>query len=98
MVCGGILNTTTTIQTLTSPSFPNAYPPYTSCRWILDALPQETIKVSVQSFVLQPSQSCDANFLEIKDWPVVSSDKSKSAVILGNKLLVNEMQIIVPSY
>uniref|UniRef100_A0A671XF34 Cubilin n=1 Tax=Sparus aurata TaxID=8175 RepID=A0A671XF34_SPAAU len=70
MVCGGILNTTTTIQTLTSPSFPNAYPAFTSCRWILDALPQETIKVSVQSFVLQPSQSCDTNFLEIKDWPV----------------------------
>uniref|UniRef100_A0A671XF39 Cubilin n=1 Tax=Sparus aurata TaxID=8175 RepID=A0A671XF39_SPAAU len=74
MVCGGILNTTTTIQTLTSPSFPNAYPAFTSCRWILDALPQETIKVSVQSFVLQPSQSCDTNFLEIKDWPVVSSE------------------------
>lgn len=72
VLCGGTLNATTTTQTLTSPFFPNAYPPYTSCRWILDAPTQETIKVSVQTFALQPSQSCTANYLEMKDWPVVS--------------------------
>ncbi|KAK2886327.1 cubilin [Channa argus] len=70
MFCGGSLNATTTVQTLTSPSFPNAYPPYTSCRWILDAPAQETIKVSVQTFVFQPSQSCSTNYLEMKDWPI----------------------------
>ncbi|KAM4534255.1 cubilin [Odontesthes bonariensis] len=70
LVCGGTLNATTTIQTLTSPSFPSGYPPYTNCRWILDAPSQETIQVSVQTFVLQPSQSCLTNFLEMKDWPL----------------------------
>uniref|UniRef100_A0A8C4D9G2 Cubilin n=1 Tax=Dicentrarchus labrax TaxID=13489 RepID=A0A8C4D9G2_DICLA len=70
LVCGGTLNATASIQTLTTPSFPNAYPPYTSCRWILDAPTQETIQVSVQTFVLQPSQSCSTNYLEMKDWPM----------------------------
>ena len=87
VVCGGTLNATMTIQTLTSPSFPNAYPPYTSCRWILDAPAQETIKVSVQTFVLQPSQSCTTNYLELKDWPVVSLDMdlTKNCCIISNK-------------
>ncbi|XP_037612385.1 cubilin [Sebastes umbrosus] len=70
LYCGGTVNATTAVQTLTSPSFPNAYPPYTSCRWILDAPAQETIRVSIQTFVLQPSQSCPRNYLEMKDWPV----------------------------
>lgn len=70
LLCGGVLNATTEVQTLTSPSFPNPYPPFTACRWILDAPPQETIRVAVQIFVLQPSQSCTSNYLEMKDWPL----------------------------
>ncbi|XP_059183305.1 cubilin [Centropristis striata] len=70
LVCGGTVNATTSVQTLTSPSFPSTYPPYTSCRWILDAPAQETIRVSIGTFVLQPSQSCSTNYLEMKDWPL----------------------------
>ncbi|XP_015260854.1 PREDICTED: cubilin-like, partial [Cyprinodon variegatus] len=70
LLCGGTLNATVVPQTLTSPSFPGAYPSFTSCRWILDAPPQETIKVSVQTFVLDASQSCSSNYLELKDWPL----------------------------
>uniref|UniRef100_A0A8C5HD89 Cubilin n=1 Tax=Gouania willdenowi TaxID=441366 RepID=A0A8C5HD89_GOUWI len=70
MICGGTFNATTTTQALTSPSFPGAYPPYTSCRWVLDAPAQETIKVSFQTFALQPSQSCSTNYVELKDWPL----------------------------
>ncbi|KAM6953504.1 cubilin [Aplochiton taeniatus] len=69
-LCGGTLNATTTAQTLTSPYYPNAYPAYTNCRWVLDAPPQESVKVTVQHFVLQPAQSCSANYLEMCDWPV----------------------------
>uniref|UniRef100_A0A673AMU3 Cubilin n=1 Tax=Sphaeramia orbicularis TaxID=375764 RepID=A0A673AMU3_9TELE len=69
-VCGGTLNATDAVQTLTSPYFPLAYPPFTSCLWILDAPVQETVKVSVQTFVLQPSQSCSTDYLEMKDWPL----------------------------
>ncbi|XP_034427678.1 cubilin [Hippoglossus hippoglossus] len=70
LLCGGTLNASTTMETLTSPSFPNAYPPYTSCRWILDAPAQETIQLSFQNFAFQPSQSCSTNFLEMRDWPM----------------------------
>lgn len=72
MLCGGTLNATASAHNLTSPSFPAAYPEFTSCRWILDAPPQETIQVSVHTFALDPSQSCATNYLEINDWPVVS--------------------------
>lgn len=77
VVCGGTLNATTNSQTLTSPFFPNAYPSFTSCRWILDAPAQETIQLSVKTLILHSSQSCSANYLEIKDWPVVSSERNK---------------------
>nr|XP_033964372.1 cubilin-like [Pseudochaenichthys georgianus] len=73
MLCGGTLNATTAVQTLTSPHYPNAYPPFTSCRWILDAPAQESVKLSFQTFVLQPSQSCSTNYLEMKDWPVADA-------------------------
>ncbi|XP_028815099.1 cubilin [Denticeps clupeoides] len=69
-LCGGTFNATTSPQTITSPMFPYAYPPFTSCRWILDAPPQENVKVAVQQFHLQSSQSCSANYLEFKDWPM----------------------------
>ncbi|CAB1449408.1 unnamed protein product [Pleuronectes platessa] len=71
LLCGGTLNASTTMETLTSPSFPNAYPPYTSCRWILDAPAQETIQLSFQNFAFQPSQSCSTNFLEMRNWPMI---------------------------
>ena len=71
-LCGGTLNATTAVQTLTSPSFPSAYPPFINCRWTLDAPVQETVKVSVETFVLQPSQACTTNYLEMRDFPLVS--------------------------
>ncbi|KAL2085662.1 hypothetical protein ACEWY4_018982 [Coilia grayii] len=69
-VCGGAFNVTSSPQTITSPMYPNAYPPFTRCRWVLDAPALETIKVAVQQFRLQPSQSCNLNYLEFKDWPL----------------------------
>ncbi|XP_064190205.1 cubilin [Anguilla rostrata] len=68
-ICGGILNATSSAQTITSPFYPSTYPEYTSCRWVLDAPAQESVKIAVQQFHLQPSQSCTQNYLEMKDWP-----------------------------
>ncbi|XP_061094184.1 cubilin [Conger conger] len=68
-ICGGILNATNSAQTITSPFYPNAYPEYTSCRWVLDASAQESVRISVQQFRLHSSQSCDQNYLEMRDWP-----------------------------
>ena len=70
-LCGGNLNATTTAQTLTSPHHPNAYPDFTSCRWVLDAPPQESVKIVVQQLHLQPSQSCSTNYVELTDLPLV---------------------------
>ncbi|XP_066579431.1 cubilin [Amia ocellicauda] len=67
--CGGFLNATTSSQTITSPNYPSAYPPSTTCRWTLDSPTQEHVKLSVQHFHLQPSQNCAQNYLEFKDWP-----------------------------
>ncbi|XP_016093659.1 cubilin [Sinocyclocheilus grahami] len=69
-LCGGAFNATGSSQTITSPYYPNAYPPFASCRWVLDAPSQEVVKVSVQQFHLDSSQSCTSNFLEFKDFPV----------------------------
>ncbi|KAI1888819.1 hypothetical protein AGOR_G00172680 [Albula goreensis] len=68
-ICGGIFNASDSAQTITSPFYPNAYPAFTSCRWTLDAPAQENVRVSVQQFRLQASQSCTQNYLEMKDWP-----------------------------
>ncbi len=70
-LCGGAFNATASSQTITSPYYPNAYPPFASCRWVLDAPSQEVVKVSVQQFHLDSSQSCTSNFLEFIDFPVV---------------------------
>uniref|UniRef100_A0A673JSX5 CUB domain-containing protein n=1 Tax=Sinocyclocheilus rhinocerous TaxID=307959 RepID=A0A673JSX5_9TELE len=72
-LCGGAFNATASSQTITSPYYPNAYPPFASCRWVLDAPSQEVVKVSVQQFHLDSSQSCTSNFLEFKDFPVFST-------------------------
>ncbi|XP_076146859.1 cubilin [Alosa pseudoharengus] len=69
LLCGGVFNATSSPQTIMSPMYPNAYPPFTSCRWVLDAPSMETIKLIVQQFRLQASQTCDRNYLEFKDWP-----------------------------
>ncbi|XP_063063043.1 cubilin [Engraulis encrasicolus] len=69
-ICGGAFNATTSPQTITSPMYPNAYSPFTNCRWVLDAPALDTISVTVQQFRLGPSQSCGLNYLEFKDWPL----------------------------
>ncbi|XP_065114614.1 cubilin [Paramisgurnus dabryanus] len=69
-LCGGTFNATESAQTITSPLYPNPYPPFTSCRWVLDAPSQKAIKVTVQQFQLQSIQSCTSNFLEFKDFPL----------------------------
>ncbi|KAJ8276925.1 hypothetical protein GJAV_G00069430 [Gymnothorax javanicus] len=87
-VCGGILNATSSAQTITSPFYPNAYPQFTACRWVLDAPEQEGVKISVQHFHLQPSQSCTQNYLEMKDWPV--GDYGQTYKACGTDSLIHD--------
>ncbi|XP_069067650.1 cubilin [Pleurodeles waltl] len=69
-LCGGIVNATNMPQSTASPFFPNAYPPFTSCLWIIDAPPQEQVKLVVQTFQQHQNQSCSQNYLEMSDSPV----------------------------
>ncbi|XP_043916230.1 cubilin-like [Protopterus annectens] len=68
--CGGTINATSSVQTLTSPGYPGAYPTFTVCNWTIDAPAQEQVKISVQAFHLEANQDCSMNYVEFKDWPV----------------------------
>lgn len=70
-LCGGIYNATSTSVTATSPNFPNEYPPFTLCTWVIDAPPQEQVRVVVETFHLHSSQDCSQNYLELQDSPTV---------------------------
>lgn len=70
-LCGGIYNATSTSVTATSPNFPNEYPPFTLCSWVIDAPPQEQVRVVVETFHLHSSQDCSQNYLELQDSPTV---------------------------
>ncbi|XP_010191643.1 PREDICTED: cubilin-like, partial [Mesitornis unicolor] len=71
-LCGGIYNATSTPLTATSPNFPNEYPPFTLCAWVIDAPPQQQVRVVVEAFHLHSSQDCSQNYLELQDSPTHS--------------------------
>ncbi|XP_067326675.1 cubilin [Anolis sagrei] len=69
-LCGGTYNATSDIQYAMSPYFPNAYPPLTFCRWIIDAPPDQQVKLVIQEFHLSSSQDCAQNYVEFQDSPL----------------------------
>ncbi|KAL8165123.1 UNVERIFIED_CONTAM: hypothetical protein K2H54_029892 [Gekko kuhli] len=73
-LCGGTYNATSTPQTVTSPYFPYAYPPFTVCRWVIDAPPEQQVRLVVQEFHLHPSQDCSRNYLEFQDSPLSNQE------------------------
>ncbi|XP_013797015.2 cubilin [Apteryx mantelli] len=71
-LCGGTYNATSTFLTATSPNFPNEYPPFTHCMWIIDAPPQQQVRLVVEAFHLHSNQDCSQNYLELQDSPMHS--------------------------
>ncbi|NXD11879.1 CUBN protein, partial [Nothocercus nigrocapillus] len=71
-LCGGTYNATSTSLTATSPNFPNAYPPFTHCVWIIDAPPQQQVRLVVETFHLHSNQDCSQNYLELQASPMRS--------------------------
>uniref|UniRef100_A0A8B9CHJ0 Cubilin n=1 Tax=Anser brachyrhynchus TaxID=132585 RepID=A0A8B9CHJ0_9AVES len=67
--CGGIYNATSTSLSAMSPHFPGEYPPFTFCTWVIDAPPQQQVRVVVEAFHLHSSQDCSQNYLELQDSP-----------------------------
>ncbi|XP_060104406.1 cubilin [Heteronotia binoei] len=78
-LCGGTYNATSVSQTLTSPYFPHAYPPFTVCRWVIDAPPEQQVKLVVQEFHLHSSQDCSQNYLEFQDTPLSNHEHANRA-------------------
>ncbi|KAJ6666688.1 hypothetical protein lerEdw1_020412 [Lerista edwardsae] len=79
-LCGGVYNATSASQTAMSPFFPNAYPPFTVCRWVIDAPPEQQVRLVVQKFHLQSSQDCSQNYLEFQDSPLQGSQEHADRV------------------
>uniref|UniRef100_A0ACB8FV66 Uncharacterized protein n=1 Tax=Sphaerodactylus townsendi TaxID=933632 RepID=A0ACB8FV66_9SAUR len=73
-LCGGTYNATSVSQTMTSPYFPQAYPPFTVCRWVIDAPPEQQVQLVVQMFHLHSSQDCSQNYLEFQDFPLSNQE------------------------
>ncbi|KAM8810851.1 cubilin [Eudromia elegans] len=71
-LCGGTYNATSTSLTATSPNFPNEYPPFTHCMWIIDAPPQQQVRLVVETFHLHSNQDCSQNYLELQASPMRS--------------------------
>ena len=72
-LCGGIVRATNTTQTITSPNYPFAYGQALRCRWTIDA-PSDTeqLEITVTAVNLQTTTGCTPEYLEIRDYPLVS--------------------------
>ena len=72
--CGGTLKSFN--GTLTTPSYPNDYPPNTVCTWIIKADSKHQVKLVFQSFNIEKHESCLYDKLSIRD-----GENSKSKII-----------------
>ncbi|XP_001377380.2 cubilin [Monodelphis domestica] len=66
--CGGTFNATLTPQTATSPHSPDPLFPLSVCTWVIDAPPQQQVKLVIEAFQLH-SEDCSQNYLQIQDSP-----------------------------
>jgi len=71
--CGGTLKSFN--GTLTTPNYPNAYPPNTVCTWIIKADSKHQVKLAFQSFNIEKHESCLYDKLTIRD-----GENSKSKI------------------
>lgn len=64
-VCGGELSVDD--QVLHSPSFPDLYPPFKECTWIIKTKPNYQIALKFLSFELENSENCVYDYVEIRE-------------------------------
>ena len=53
--------------TLRNPLSPYWYPPGWSCHWLITVRKEKTVKLRFDSFELEPSSGCTADYVEILD-------------------------------
>ena len=73
------MTATAIAQTITSPNNFFAYGLNIRCRWTIDATSDtEQLEITVTAINLQTTTSCSPEYLEIRDYPLVSLNVSYS--------------------
>ncbi|KRT80556.1 CUB domain-containing protein, partial [Oryctes borbonicus] len=68
--CGGTfsLSTLDNSTTISSPNYPNIPLPHTECKWLISAVPGESIQIDfIERFDLTDTLDCDKEYVEIRD-------------------------------
>ena len=71
-LCGGTFNATTSPQAVISPNYPYPAGQNLRCRWTIDAPENQQLEIVVTAINLQQSPGCSPEYLEIRDYPLVS--------------------------
>ncbi|XP_053567000.1 embryonic protein UVS.2-like [Bombina bombina] len=69
--CGAIINSAPGV--ITSPGYPNLYPPSVDCFWIITAPPQKTVLIYFNVFNLETYTYCRYDYVRIYDGKTTSS-------------------------
>ncbi|XP_072175625.1 uncharacterized protein [Diadema setosum] len=65
-----------------SPLYPNSYPSYSDCSWIIAAMPNSTVKFTVVDLHLEYQASCAFDYLRLIDGP--NSDDEEIIKLCGS--------------
>ncbi|XP_068111213.1 CUB and zona pellucida-like domain-containing protein 1 [Hyperolius riggenbachi] len=63
--CGGVLNQSS--GTISSPSYPNHYPPNSLCTWVIQTEPNTFIHLHMYSIDFGSNPTCDQDYLTLHD-------------------------------
>lgn len=56
------------VTTISSPNYPNIPLPHTECKWLINAIPGESIQIDfVERFDLTDTSDCEKEYVEIRD-------------------------------
>ncbi|XP_041458355.1 cubilin-like [Lytechinus variegatus] len=69
--CGGVFYATTSVQTITTPNYPNNYPVNQRCSWVIDATnATNRVRLETTDFNVEVEDDCTNDYVEFRDQPV----------------------------
>ena len=80
--CGGVLNVTDTVQTVTSPGYPGDYLNNLNCVWSMSTLAGNRIWMNITDIDLESHSSCNYDVLSIFNGKVFLSLFNCSFILL----------------
>lgn len=63
--CGG--NLTGSMGSFTSPQYPNNYPVSTTCQWVIDVPPRQTVRLTFSVMNIETDQYCANDYVAVYD-------------------------------